>query len=346
MHESITAYLSSLKTHARAPATRKAIRADLSQFVGWWEQTYHRPFGLDLLSDRDLRAWKATRQVADGMAPATINRALSSIRQWCDWARTQQRIEANPALLVDDVPHTPLAPRSIPDAAVDALLRAAHTIPDPTLRLRDQALLALLVYAGLRSQEVCDSQLRDLDLAGGSVTVRHGKGGHVRRIPLHPDAHRLLRQYLHTVRCPAGLPPIGSDHEREPVLVSIQATVAGHPVRAGISTRLVRHRLTVLGHAAAQRVRTDAQHETNIAQRDHLLQVARDVETVSPHQLRHSLAHRLLQRGATLVEIQRILGHRRLSTTGIYLTPSDADLRRILSTTNVLPTGHNDATDA
>ncbi len=49
--------------------------------------------------------------------------------------------------------------------------------------------------------------------------------------------------------------------------------------------------------------------------------------TVTPHMLRHSLARRMLERGAQLPEVQRVLGHSRLSTTGIYLTPSEEDLR-------------------
>ena len=48
---------------------------------------------------------------------------------------------------------------------------------------------------------------------------------------------------------------------------------------------------------------------------------------VHPHMLRHSLARRMLERGAQLPEVQRVLGHSRLSTTGIYLTPSEEDVR-------------------
>ena len=51
---------------------------------------------------------------------------------------------------------TPLAPRSLPDQAVDVLLRAVRNERDLRLRLRDEACLALLIYAGLRVQEVCD----------------------------------------------------------------------------------------------------------------------------------------------------------------------------------------------
>ena len=63
-----------------------------------------------------------------------------------------------------DVPTESLSPRSLPAEAVDALLRAARSEQNAILRARDEALLALLIYAGLRVQEVCDIQPRDLDL--------------------------------------------------------------------------------------------------------------------------------------------------------------------------------------
>jgi integrase len=57
------------------------------------------------------------------------------------------------------------------------------------------------------------------------------------------------------------------------------------------------------------------------------LDLARRLENVTPHMLRHSLARRMLERGAQLPEVQRVLGHSRISTTGIYLTPSEEDVR-------------------
>jgi len=103
---------------------------------------------------------------------------------------------------VKDVPTEPLAPRSVPPQAIDALLRAAGAEQSAILRARDEALLALLIYAGLRVQEVCDLQLRDLDMGSGTVTIRSGKAGKARRVPLHPDAQRRLGRYLDVVRCP------------------------------------------------------------------------------------------------------------------------------------------------
>lgn len=42
---------------------------------------------------------------------------------------------------------------------------------------------------------------------------------------------------------------------------------------------------------------------------------------VSPHQLRHTFARRLLRAGADIVTVQQILGHANLNTTAIYLKP-------------------------
>jgi integrase/recombinase XerC len=185
----------------------------------------------------------------------------------------------------------------------------------------------MLLYAGLRVQEACDLQLRDLDLGGETVTVRSGKAGKARRVPLHVDAQRLLRRYLESVRCPEGLPTIGSDQERELLLVGIAMTMKGQPMKVGITQRVAQRTMQQLGHFAAQQLRTEAKREQNITRNEFLQNLARQLETVTPHMLRHSLARRMLERGAQLPEVQRVLGHSRLSTTGIYLIPSEEDVR-------------------
>jgi len=50
-------------------------------------------------------------------------------------------------------------------------------------------------------------------------------------------------------------------------------------------------------------------------------------KTVTPHKLRHTCATHLLQEGAHLVSIQKLLGHKSLNTTQIYLHVTIADLK-------------------
>ncbi len=320
-------YLASLAAAGKSLATQRAVRSDLTQFCTWWERTRQRAFDLTQVVERDLRAWKEVRQQDEGAAPATINRGLSTLRRLCAWAVEQRLLMENPTREIPDIPSTPVSPRSLPEQAVDALLRAARAEPDPRLRLRDEALLALLVYAGVRIQEACDVQLRDLDLASGTLVVRSGKGGKARRLPLHSEAQRTLSRYLQEVRCPEGLPPIGSEQERAPLLVGMQRAVAGRPLVPGIKTRVARQRIAHLGKIAATQLGEAATRERDLARAEQVRAWARQVETASPHQLRHSLARRMLKTGAQLPEVQRMLGHSRLSTTGLYLTPSEEDVR-------------------
>ena len=156
MHPSVTSYLATLADKRRSPHTLKATRQDLTRFVAWWEQRYHRPFAPSLLLDSDLRDWRLERQQTDGAAPATINRALSTLRRYCAWAVAAGMMTENAAGEIEDVATPALAPRGLPAEAVKALLRATRAEKDPTIRMRDEAALALLIYGGLRVQEVCD----------------------------------------------------------------------------------------------------------------------------------------------------------------------------------------------
>lgn len=241
------AFLATQRERDFSSATIKALQSDLKQFSTWWEQRHKRPFAIDQLVARDVRQWQRHRQQIDGVSPSTINRNLVSLRRFCQWAVEGQLLPDNPASDIDEISQDKLAPRFLPDEAIDVLLRAPRVEKNDRLRYRDQALLALLVYAGIRSQEACDLQLRDVDIDGGMLTIRRGKRKKARRIPLHSEAQLALIEYVENVRCLDGLPEIGSEMEREPFLVGLRRTVSGYPMQAGIKTRVVRKRLKHLG---------------------------------------------------------------------------------------------------
>jgi site-specific recombinase XerD len=58
-------------------------------------------------------------------------------------------------------------------------------------------------------------------------------------------------------------------------------------------------------------------------------QAAQIDKKITPHKLRHTCATHLLQEGAHLVSIQKLLGHKSLTTTQIYLHITIADLKEL-----------------
>ncbi len=126
----------------------------------------------------------------------------------------------------------------------------------------------------------------------------------MRRIPLHPDAIQLLDRYLRLVRCPDGLALMGSDGEREPLLVRIDPATAGRPLTPGVTARGIGKIVQRLGLAAAQQLRASVDKVSDLRRRDELLVAAQRLDAAAPHQHRHTLARRLLTQGAQLPEMQ------------------------------------------
>ena len=327
MHPTIEEYLAYLVEKGRSPLTTKAVRSDLSGFAAWWEDERDRPFAPDLLREFDVHTWRLHRQRDTATAPATLNRALISLRAYLAWAHKTGLITSNPTDDIKLLPTSNPTPRSIPSAAVDALLRAVQSEQSERVRLRDDALLALLVHAGLRVQETCDIQMRDLDLDGMTVTIRRGKSSRTRRVMLNAETVAVLRRYMNQLRCPDGFPAIGSEAECEALLVGFDQTSAGQPMRPGVNQRQIQRVVVQRAHGAADRLRADADSIRSQERATVLRDLARQLDETTPHTLRHSLARRMLESGANLAMVQRTLGHSSIATTGMYLTPSDDDVR-------------------
>lgn len=163
---------------------------------------------------------------------------------------------------------------------------------------RDQAILMLLYRSGLRVSEVCNLELRDLDLQGGSVDIFDGKGGDGTAYFDSETVGPVMKQWL-SLR-----PQWAAPAERR-----LFVTHLGKPV----NTRYI------------QRLMNDLAREAGIETK------------CTPHVLRHTYATELLRDGFTLREVQVALRHANVSTTEIYTHVVDEDLRRKMSRRGRIP---------
>jgi len=213
------------------------------------------------------------------------------------------RIVTNPAGEVKGLRQGRRTPRALDAQEVYRLQRTAAArrqlaeakagpgLVTPTLvdAVRDEALLNLLLYTGLRVSEAAALRVEDVVLneRSGKVIVRSGKGRRYREVPLHREARRALAAYL-AVR--------SGDRAGDPC---DRPLFLGQ--RGPLGARGIQMRLAALGEAAGV--------------------------AVTPHVLRHTFATRLLRQAkADLVTVATLLGHESVATTAIYTQPGEADM--------------------
>jgi integrase/recombinase XerD len=135
------------------------------------------------------------------------------------------------------------------------LLQAASTLRPPLRAATHEALFGLLAVSGMRVGEAITLQREDVDLAAGVITIREGKFGRSRLVPLHPSATDALRSYAaqRDRLCPE---PKASTF----FLSSVGTALGDHGVRKafvkltteiGLRTATVRPRMHDLRHSFA-----------------------------------------------------------------------------------------------
>ena len=302
------------------------------------------PSRLSPLSDREWSTIWRQRLLAEGKSSHTIRlyeraalaylstpvmgeRALT-IEEIREWTVTQASERADPnngrfdAWAMD---HAHLAPRSIlaMTAGIQHLMRwFGYILPEDAprprrprpvpkilerqelTRLRHAAeqhsatwaspWLELTLATGLRISETCALSLSDIDIEQGRIFVRQGKGGKDRVVLFDVEqTGELLSTYI-----------AGPRNENE--VVGNHRALFVNSVGRPLQERTVQRTLKMLAN--------DAQI---------------DPIRVTPHTLRHQFAVTMLEHGADIVTIQRLLGHSDLNTTRIYLEVTDQSLRRV-----------------
>ena len=232
---------------------------------------------------------------AAGRAPASVARALVSVRSLHRFLEDEGQVATNPAEEVQR-PKVPSGlPKALSEAEVAALL-AAVTGDDPVAR-RDRSILEVLYGCGVRVSELVGLSLADLDLGAGLLRA-FGKGSKERVVPVGRLACEALTAWL----APGGRRQLEPDRwarrgDAEAVFLN---TRGGRLSRQG-AWGIVR------------------QHGDAVGLGDRL----------SPHVLRHSCATHMLDHGADIRVVQELLGHASISTTQVYTKVSATRLRQI-----------------
>lgn len=132
-----------------------------------------------------------------GMAPGTVARKLSSLRQFYHFLFTENIRKDDPAAALDTPKQKRSLPKSLTQADIETLISRAREEED----VRLTAMLEILYASGLRVSELVTLPASALRTAMGKdvpFLVIQGKGGKERVVPLHATATEAARAYIAT----------------------------------------------------------------------------------------------------------------------------------------------------
>ena len=230
------------------------------------------------LTTADAAAFASLGAAWAGLAPSSLARKCSALRQFCGFMVDEGWRSDDPSPSLPRPRARRPLPRLLGHGDIAALFERAESeaAGDQPAAVRLLALLELLYGSGLRATELVSLPLNAVPRDAPFLTVT-GKGGAQRMVPVSTRARQALSRWT-ALRGGEGklLFPSSS--------------------RQGFLTRV---RLFQLLRALAARAGLDP-------------------EKVSPHVLRHAFATHLLEGGADLRVLQTLLGHADIATTQIY----------------------------
>jgi len=271
----------------RNERTRRAYQQDVRDFTAF--VGIERPEEFRIVTRAHLIAWRKELERRE-LAPASIRRKLAALSSLFDYLCEQNAVLLNP---VDGVKRPKannnegLTP-ALGNAQARALLNAP---PADTIKgKRDRAVLATLLYHGLRREELCKLRVRDVQQREGVLHLRiEGKGDKIRFVPVAAKAARLIQEYLEAAGHGGDL----TGPLFRPVKNNSTGTLAKALNPASVYQEIVRRYGKQVGINA-------------------------DVHGFCVHSLRATAATNALEHNADIAKVQEWLGHANVSTTRLY----------------------------
>ena len=237
----------------------------------------------------------ATKEkTARRLSVGTQANRLAAVRKFFSWLLSEQQIAYNPASTLQ----LPKQPQRLPRGVLTKTEARRLIEATPAVKprdIRDRAILETLYATGIRRAELIALTIYDADLQTATLRIEHGKGNTKRVVPLTQSAIAALKLYLEAAR---GL--FAREAGQVRLFVSSRS---GGPLDDDDIVRIV------------------AKAASRAGLRKH----------VTPHTLRHTCATHLLKGRADIRQIQKLLGHRRLSSTEVYTRVELSDLAEVLA---------------
>ena len=266
--------------------TKTAYTKDISLAFDWFKNKKINCFRANEKNFRDLFFFWQSKY----FKPSSLSRKLSSLKQFYDVLKAEGYIEINPLGNLESFKKIKNLPKSLSEEHLTLLLAEAknnlknveQNNPAKKMKfLRILTILEILYSTGMRVSELVSLPLSDFIRIKDLLQIK-GKGGVYRYVAFNKVSKKMIEMWL----------------------------LQRSSIEKFIKNKYVFPSNNGVGHITRQSVYMDLSELSK--------SINMNSEQISPHKIRHSFATHMLNRGADLRSLQKLLGHADISTTEIY----------------------------
>ncbi len=279
--------------------TKTAYIKDISLVLEWFKNKNINCFSANEKNFREFFSFLQSKYYK----PSSLSRKLSSLKQFYDVLKAEGYIKANPLNNFESFKKTKNLPKSLSEEHLSLLLKKAKknlkNIEQDNLTkkikfLRILTILEILYSTGMRVSELVSLPLSDFIRINDMLQIK-GKGGIYRYVAFNKESKKMIEIWL----------------------------LCRSSIQKFINNKYIFPSNNGIGHISRQSIYKDLSELSKSVKMNNI--------QVSPHKIRHSFATHMLNRGADLRSLQKLLGHADISTTEVYTKVQSKRLAGLLT---------------
>ncbi|AGB41287.1 site-specific recombinase XerD [Halobacteroides halobius DSM 5150] len=256
---------------------------------------------LNILDDTDTIHFYITEFLSDNIlikdnSAQRRNRLLFALKSFFKFLVTRNLIGEDPTKKIDTTKtKTRVKPVYIKEKEFNSFLDTIEQ-SDSRYALRDETILKLLTFAGLRVSELVSLTWQDIDFEEKNITIT-GKGNKERIVPLLDQAITAIRNYI--------------------------------PVREKIDSKRSEDENIIF--LSQKRTRFNPASIWRLVKKYAKKSAISNADKISPHKLRHTFASLVYKKTKDIRIVQQLLGHSDISTTQIYTHVDQEEMKKAIN---------------
>ncbi len=228
------------------------------------------------------------------LSSKTIKLKIASIRHFFKYLLKSDFILKDPTLTIESPKEERSLPKNILTKIEVKLILDSIDIRTP-IGLRNKTIIELFYSCGMRTSELCDLKIHNVDLKEQTVIIEHGKGDKMRALPLGQYAVEYISLYLEKAR---KFMLKGKRNDEGYLFLTVKGTKFN---RDTINKCVI--------HEVVKNLKLN--------------------KNVTCYSFRHGLATHLIQNKVDIRFVQELLGHESLNTTQKYCHLNITDLKKM-----------------